>query len=212
MKSSSYSIALGSKDRRALRTLIADGNTPQKIAKRAQVVLMTADGSGTMAIMRTVGVAKKTVWRWRDYFVVAGVAGLVKGRSKPPGKKPIADEVKLKVVEKTMKQRPANATHWSLRSMAAEMGISHTCVQLARVRAQAASGAGLNISNHPDFVAKVKDVVDLYLDPPENALVLAVDERARSRPLTGPARPAHEEGPRQSANVEILRLGLKQET
>ena len=185
MNSSSYSIALGSKDRRALGTLIADGNTPQKITKRAQVVLMTADGSGTMAIMRAVGVAKKTVWRWREYFVVAGVAGLVKGRSKPPGKKPIADEVKLKVVEKTMKQRPANATHWSLRSMAAEMGISHTSVQ--RIWHEYGLKPHLvrsfKISNDPDFVAKVKDVVGLYLDPPENALVLAVDEKSQIQAL-----------------------------
>ena len=128
---------------------------------------MTADGSGTMATMRAVGVAKKTVWRWREYFVVAGVAGLVKGRSKPPGKKPIADEVKLKVVEKTMKQRPANATHWSLRSMAAEMGISHTSVQ--RIWHEYGFKPHLvrsfKISNDPDFVAKVKDVVGLYLYP-----------------------------------------------
>ena len=181
MNSSSYSIALGSKDRRALGTLIADGNTPQKIAKRAQVVLMTADGSGTMAIMCTVGVAKKTVWRWRDYFMVAGVAGLVKGRSK----KPIADEVKLKVVEKTMKQRSANATHWSLRSMAAEMGISHTCVQRIwhEYRLKPHLVRGVRISNDPDFVAKVKDVVGLYLAPTENALVLAVDEKSQIQAL-----------------------------
>ena len=140
MNSSSYSIALGSKDRRALGTLIADGNTPQKIAKRAQVVLMTADGSGTMAIMRAVGVAKNT-----------------------------------------MKQRPANATHWSLRSMAAEMGISHTSVQRIwhEYGLKPHLVRGFKISNDPDFVAKVKDVVGLYLDPPENALVLAVDEKSQ---------------------------------
>ncbi len=122
-------IVLRAKDRAELERIVADGNTPQKIVKRARIVLMKADGRGVMAIMREVGVSKTTVWRWQDYFVEAGVAGLVKGRSKPPGKKPIADDIKLKVIEKTVKERPANATNWSVRTMAAEMGISHTSVQ-----------------------------------------------------------------------------------
>jgi transposase len=83
------------KARLQLQQLIADGNTPQKIVK-----LMTADGHGVMAIMREVGVSKTTVWRWQKYFVEAGVEGLVKGRSKPPGRKPISAAIKLKVVEK----------------------------------------------------------------------------------------------------------------
>jgi transposase len=114
------------KSRLQLQRLIADGNTPQKIVKRARIVLMTADGHGVMAIMREVGVAKTTVWRWQEYFAEAGVEGLVEGRSKPPGRTPISAAIKLKVVEKTVKERPVNATHWSVRSMAKEMGISHT--------------------------------------------------------------------------------------
>jgi len=117
-------IELSAKDRAALGELVANGNTRQKIAKRARIVLMTADGHGTVAVMRAVGVAKTTVWRWQAYFVEAGVAGLVKGRSKPPGKKPIAEEIKLRVVEKTVKERPGNATHWSVRTMAGAMAQS----------------------------------------------------------------------------------------
>ena len=140
---------------------------------------MTADGYGAMAIMREVGVSKTTVWRWQDYFAEAGVEGLIKGRSKPPGRKPLGAAIKLKVVEKTVKERPANATHWSVRTMAAEMGISHTSVQriwnehglkphLART---------FKVSNDPDFARKVADIVGLYLYPPEKAMVLAVDEK-----------------------------------
>src|SRR5476649_1327005 len=103
-------IVLRAKDRAELERIVTDGNTPQKIVKRARIVLMTADGRGVMVIMREVGVSKTTVWRWQDYFVEAGVAGLVKGRSKPPGTKPIAADIKLKVIEKTVKERPANAT------------------------------------------------------------------------------------------------------
>jgi transposase len=178
-------IELGAKDRAALQDIVANGNTAQKIVKRARIVLMTADGHGTMAIMRTVGVAKTTVWRWQAYFVVAGVGGLVKGRSKPPGKKPIADDIKLRVVEKTVKERPANATHWSVRLMAAAMGISHTSVQ----RIWHAYGLkphlvrGFKVSNDPEFVAKVKDIAGLYLDPPARAVVLAVDEKSQIQAL-----------------------------
>ena len=120
---------LRARDRTGLEGILRDGNVPQKIVKRAKIVLMTADSAGVMTIMRAVGVSKTTVWRWQDYFVEAGVAGLVKGRTKPPGKKPIAEAIKLKIIEKTVKERPANATHWSVRMMAEEIGISHTSVQ-----------------------------------------------------------------------------------
>jgi len=178
-------IELGAKDRAALQDIVADGNTRQKIVKRARIVLMTAEGHGTVAIMRMVGVAKTTVWRWQAYFVAAGVAGLVKGRSKPPGKKPLSEEIKLRVVEKTVKERPANATHWSVRSMAAEMGISHTSVQRIwhEYGLKPHLVRGFKVSNDPEFVAKVKDVVGLYLDPPARALVLAVDEKSQIQAL-----------------------------
>ena len=144
-------IVLDRKARRELEQLLTDGNTAQKIAKRARIVLMTADGHGVVAIMREVGVSKTTVWRWQDYFAEAGVDGLIKGRSKPPGRKPLSAAMKLKVVEKTVKERPANAT------MAEEMGISHTSVQ--RIWAEHGLKPHLvrsfKISNDPDFVAKV---------------------------------------------------------
>ena len=88
------------KSRLQLQRLIADGNTPQKIVKRARIVLMTADGHGVMAIMREIGVAKTTVWRWQEHFAEAGVEGLVEGRSKPPGRKPISAAIKLKVARR----------------------------------------------------------------------------------------------------------------
>jgi transposase len=176
---------LRARDRAELKGILGDGNVPQKIVKRAKIVLMTADGAGVMAIMRAVGVSKTTVWRWQDYFVEAGVAGLVKGRSKPPGKKPIADAVKLKIIEKTVKERPTNATHWSVRMMAEEMGISHTSVQRIwnahELKPHLVSS--FKASNDPDFAKKVKDIVGLYLNPPEKALVLAVDEKSQIQAL-----------------------------
>src|SRR5664279_149333 len=140
MEHNELRFVLERKARLQLQRLIADGNTPQKIVKRARIILMTADGHGVTAIMHEVGVSKTTVWRWQEYFAEAGVEGLVEGRSKPPGRKPISAAIKLKVVEKTVKERPVNATHWSVRSMAKEIGISHTSVQrMGRTRSQAAS-------------------------------------------------------------------------
>ena len=178
-------VVLSRGDRKALERIAGDGNTQQKIAKRVRIVLMTADGAGVMEIMRTVGVNKSTVWRWQDYFVEAGVAGLLKGRSKPPGKKPLSAEIKRRVLEKTVKERPANATHWTVRTMGEEMGISHTSVQ--RIWAEAGLKPHLvrtfKVSTDPDFSEKVKDIVGLYLDPPDKAVVLAVDEKSQIQAL-----------------------------
>ena len=178
-------IVLSRGERKALERIAGDGSTQQKIAKRVRIVLMAAEGAGVMEIMRTVGVNKSTVWRWQDYFVEAGVAGLVKGRSKPPGKKPLSAEIKRRVLEKTVKERPANATHWTVRTMGEEMGISHTSVQ--RIWAEAGLKPHLvrtfKVSNDPDFSEKVKDIVGLYLDPPDKAVVLAVDEKSQIQAL-----------------------------
>ena len=178
-------IVLDRKARGELERLLADGNTPQKIAKRARIVVMTADGYGVMAIMREVGVSKTTVWRWQEYFAEAGVEGLVEGRSKPPGRKPLSAAVKLAVVEKTVKERPANATHWSVRSMAEEMGISHTSVQRIWIEhgLKPHLVRSFKVSNDPDFAAKVEDIVGLYVDPPERAMVLSVDEKSQIQAL-----------------------------
>ena len=178
-------IVLSVVERRELERIAGDGNTPQKIAKRARIVLMTAAGAGVVEIMRTVGVNKSTVWRWQDYCIEAGVAGLLKGRSKPPGKQPISIEIKRKVLERTLKERPANATHWTVRTMGAAMGISHTSVQ--RIWAEAGLKPHLvrtfKVSDDPDFSTKVKDIVGLYLDPPDKAVVLAVDEKSQIQAL-----------------------------
>src|SRR5215204_5368137 len=185
MKRKQTGIVLCAKDRAELERIAADGNERQKIVKRARIVLMTAEGRGVTAIMRALGVAKTTVWRWQEYFGEAGVVGLVKGRSKPPGRKPIPDDIKLKVVEKTVKERPPAATHWSVRTMAGAMGISHTSVQ--RIWKEHGLKPHLvrrfKVSNDPDFVAKVKDIVGLYLAPPDKALVLAVDEKSQIQAL-----------------------------
>jgi transposase len=172
-------------NRARLERLVADRNTPRKVVWRADIVLATADGLGTMAIMRRTGKSKPCVWRWQKRFVEAGVDGLLRDKTRPGRKKPLAADVKLKVLAKTAQERPPNATHWSVRSMGKAVGISHTSVQ--RIWAEAGLKPHLTrtfkLSNDPNFEEKVTDIVGLYLNPPDKALVLSVDEKSQIQAL-----------------------------
>jgi transposase len=125
------------------------------------------------------------VWRWQERYVEEGVDGLLRDKTRPPGKKPLSAAVKRKVLAKTGSQTPPNATHWSVRSMATAAGISHTSVQ--RIWAEAGLKPHLvrrfKISNDPQFEEKVTDVVGLYMNPPDRALVLCVDEKSQIQAL-----------------------------
>jgi transposase len=111
-----------------LEGIVADGNSPSKHVWRAQIVLATAKGLGTNAIMRLTGKSKPCVWRWQERYIDAGVDGLERDKTRPPGKKPFSADVKLGVLTTTMRTRP-HATHWSTRSMAEAVGLSHWSVQ-----------------------------------------------------------------------------------
>jgi transposase len=172
-------------NRARLERLVADRNTPRKVVWRADIVLATADGLGTMAIMRRIGKSKPCVWRWQKRFIEAGVDGLLRDKTRPGRKKPLSAAVKLKVLAKTAQERPPNATHWSVRSMGKAVGISHTSVQ--RIWAEAGLKPHLTrkfkLSNDPKFAEKVTDIVGLYLNPPDKALVLSVDEKSQIQAL-----------------------------
>lgn len=187
-------------DRSRLERLVADRNSPAKVVWRAKIILATADGLGTMAIMRVTGKSKPCVWRWQERFANEGVDGLLRDKTRPPGRKPLSDAVRRKVLAKTVGEVPPNATHWSVRMMAKAMGISHTSVQ--RIWAEAGLKPHLvrrfKVSDDPLFEEKVTDVVGLYMNPPDKALVLCVDEKSqiqaldRSQPLL-PMRPGQPE-------------------
>ena len=185
MRRNDICLYLGPVDRTKLETIVADRNSPRKLVWRADIVLATADRLGTNAIMRRTGKSKPCVWRWQERFIDAGVAGLPRDKSRPSRVAPLPAEKRLAVIEKTATERPANATHWSARKMAKAVGISHRSVQ------RIWKGAGLKphlvrtfkISNDPKFAEKVVDVVGLYLNPPERALVLCVDEKSQIQAL-----------------------------
>lgn len=120
-----HCLFLSPADRVRLQQLAADRNSSAKVVWRAQIVLASADRDGTMAVMRRTGVSKPTVWRWQKRYMDQGVDGLLRDKTRPGRKPALAADVRLKVLTMTAQQTPANATHWSVRSMARSVGISH---------------------------------------------------------------------------------------
>ena len=172
-------------NRRRLERLVSNRNTAQKHVWRARVVLLSGDRVGTMAIMRQVGKSKPTVWRWQQRFLEEGVDGLLRDRNRGTGKRPLSPEVRALVLAKPVGEKPPNASHWSLRTMAKAVGIGHTSVQ--RIWAEHGLKPHLvstfKLSNDPRLAEKVADVVGLYLNPPDKALVLSVDEKSQIQAL-----------------------------
>jgi len=172
-------------DRARLEGLVCDRNTSCKIVWRARIVLLSADGESVKAIARATGKSKPCVWRWQERFAQEGVDGLLRDKTRPAGRKPLALKLKLKVLEMTACETPPNATHWSVRTMAKAVGISHTAVQ--RIWKEAGLKPHLvksfKVSNDPMFEEKVTDIVGLYLNPPDRALVLCVDEKSQIQAL-----------------------------
>ena len=162
-----------------MHRLVKDRNTPQKVVWRAQIVLAAGDGMGSVAIAATVGKSVLTVRRWRRRYAKAGVEGLLKDATRPPGRKPLTAEVIKRVVDLTLHEKPPNATHWSERTMAAEVGIAPSSVH----KIWRAHGLKphlvktFKLSRDANFTEKVEDIVGLYVNPPDKALVLSVDEK-----------------------------------
>src|ERR1700722_13214909 len=178
-------VRVGTGDRDLLEAVIGSGNSPQKHVGRARIVLLSADGVGTMAIQRLTGKGKPTIWRWQARFMAEGVEGLLHEATRPAGKPPLTPETNERVVEMTLAEPPGERAHWTGRAMAKAAGVSHRSVQ----RIWAAHGLKphrvrtFKLSNDPKFAAKVQDVVGLYIDPPEHALVLSVDKKSQIQAL-----------------------------
>jgi len=178
-------IQLAPEDRDRLEALIGNGNTAQKHVRRARIVLLAGDGIGTDEIHRRLRVSKPTIRRWRTRYMEAGVDGLCRDKTRPPGKAPLGAEVINRVLEKTLTEVPPDATHWSLRTMAKAVGIAPSSVQaIWKVHGlKPHLVTTFKLSNDPRFAEKVEDVVGLYLNPPERAIVLSVDEKSQIQAL-----------------------------
>jgi transposase len=178
-------ISISAADREGLGRLVRDRNTPQKVVWRARIVLLASEGLTAAAIAAAVGKSVLTVRRWRHRYMAQGADGLLKDATRPSRVKPLTPEKVKQVVHMTLHEKPPNATHWSVRSMAAAAGISYSSVQ----RIWHAHGLKphlietFKISRDRNFAAKVADVVGLYLNPPDRALVLCVDEKSQIQAL-----------------------------
>ena len=179
------SITVKPSDRERLRAILQDRNTPQKHVWRARIVLLTAEGLGTNEIMRQTGTSKTCVWRWQERFMQEGVGGLLRDKTRPSRIPPLGAEVAERVVKLTLGDPPGEATHWTSAMMAKACGISASAVQ--RIwRAHGLQPHRLKqfkLSNDPKFVEKLRDIVGLYVDPPEHAVVLSLDEKSQIQAL-----------------------------
>ena len=160
-------------------------STPARVMLRSRIVLLAADGLQNKQIAAEMKIAPRTVALWRDRFLKFGIQGLLKDAPRPGRTPSIAETTIAQVIEKTTQSVPANATHWSRSTMAREMGISDSTVG----RIWRSHGLkphridSFKVSNDPEFADKLEAIVGLYLNPPEHALVLSVDEKSQIQAL-----------------------------
>lgn len=178
-------IELSAEQRTTLEAWANGRKTQVRIAERARVVLLAAEGKQNLEIatILSISVQKAARWRWR--FLAKGLPGLEKDAPRPGRLPSIAADKVAEVIRLTTLEKPAQATHWSTRSMAKHMGISDTSV----LRIWRAHGLkphrseSFKVSNDPLFAEKLEAVVGLYLSPPEHAIVLCVDEKSQVQAL-----------------------------
>lgn len=186
-------LTLDENQRKRLQHLANAGKTPQKVALRARIVLRAGEGKPNNAIAKELGVSRPTIILWRDRFAALGVPGIMRDAKRPGRKKSISPELVQQVVEATLHTTPKAATHWSTRTMAKAMGVSHTTIQRIWKQhgLQPHRIETFKLSTDPHFVEKIRDVVGLYLNPPDRALVLSVDEKSQIQALdrTAPLLP-----------------------
>ena len=175
-------IVLTNEEHAELSKLVRSKLSRVRIAQRARIVLLAANGIQNKDIAQQLGVGRVQVARWRERYAEARLSGIERDlpRGVPPAKVDVA-----RLVELTTQTKPAAATHWSTRTMAAELGVSAASVS----RHWRANGLkphivrGFKVSRDPQFVEKLEDIVGLYMSPPEHALVLCCDEKSQVQAL-----------------------------
>jgi len=178
-------VELSAADRRQLAAIMADRNSPQKHVWRARIVLLTAEGCGTAEIMRLADASKTTVWRWQERYMMEGVAGLLRDKTRPPRIRPLSSEIEADIVSRTLAEPVGEVTHWTAPAMAKASGISVSSVQRIwrKHGLQPHRARQFKLSNDPHFAAKLHDIVGLYVDPPAHAVVLSIDEKSQIQAL-----------------------------
>ena len=192
-------VRLSSEHKKELESLVLRRRTAQGLAMRARIVLACAQGHQNKQVAADLGVSNNTVSKWRRRFIEMGVDGL-HDEPRPGTPRTITDDQVEAVIVRTLETTPRNATHWSSRLMSEQSGVSTSSVQRIwrAFGLQPHRSETFKLSTDPLFIDKVRDVVGLYLDPPDRALVLCVDEKSqiqaldRSQPVL-PLRPGQVE-------------------
>lgn len=178
-------ITLSPEQRVTLESWSRGRKTPARLVLRARIVLKAAEGLENREIAQRLGTDRESVGRWRTRFATLGLAGLEKDAPRSGRKPSIPRSTVEEIMRLTTTGRPKNATHWSTRSMARESGVSaktvHRIWQSNELKPHLSRT--FKVSNDPKFLEKLTDVVGLYLDPPEHALVLCADEKSQIQAL-----------------------------
>ena len=186
-------IKLTRKQRSTLTRLVRGRRTEVRVVTRARIVLAAARGLENQEIAEELGITRETVGRWRSRFFEKGMEGITKDLPRGGRRPTNRAKVESRIIRMTTQTEPANATHWSTRTLAEQLGVSQSMVH----RVWKSNGLKphlvktFKVSNDPHFEEKLRDVVGLYLDPPENALVLSADEKTSIQALdrTQPSLP-----------------------
>jgi transposase len=190
---------VSAEDRATLKRWITRRKTAHGLAMRADIVLRCSNGCSNSQVARELRLTNATVGKWRSRFIAEGVAGLLdEPRSGAPRR--ISDDQVEAVIVRTLESTPRDATHWSVRSMAAETGMTRQTVHRIwrAFGLQPHRSETFKLSTDPQLIDKVRDIVGLYLNPPERALVLCADEKSQIQALdrtqpTLPMRPGQAE-------------------
>jgi len=176
-----------------LESLVRSGTTPQGAARKGEVILLASQGLSNHSIAQQTGLSRPTILAARAAFAERGIEAIRERQKRKRSGRALTPELERKILDTTLQTRPADATHWSVRVLAAKLGVSRMMVQRVwqRYDIQPHRVEKFKISNDPRFEDKVRDVVGLYLDPPDRALVLCVDEKSQIQALdrTAPLLP-----------------------
>jgi len=179
-----FATTLTESERTSLQQIAQSRSMPHGVVRRTQMILLSADGQTNTAIAARFQVTVPTVAHWRKRFKAHGLVGLY-GEQRSGRPRTHDDDRVASLLNKVLQQRPKNATHWSIRSVAAETGVTKSTVHrfFKLFGLQPHRSKSFKLSNDPFFVEKVRDIVGLYLNPPDKALVLCVDEKSQIQAL-----------------------------
>lgn len=187
-------LAVSADQKQALETLVRNGNSPQRVALRCRLLLLAHQGVANQSIARQLNISRPTILALRAAFATDGMAAVTGIRKRKRRGSVLTPELEQRILDTTLKTRPGDgSTHWSVRTLARQLRISRTIVHRVWQRhdVQPHRVERFKFSNDPRFEEKVRDIVGLYLNPPDRALVLCVDERSQIQALdrTAPILP-----------------------